>query len=63
MPKVDAHLHYRLIDVSSFKEVAKRWNKPVVDAVKKSGAHTALEDIQESISEMRHYKQYLLISA
>jgi oligoribonuclease len=63
MPSVDAHLHYRLIDVSSFKEVAKRWNKPVVDAVKKNGSHTALEDIQESIAEMLHYKQHLLVTA
>jgi len=63
MPNVDAYLHYRLIDVSSFKEAAKRWNKRVVDAVKKSGSHTALEDIKESISEMRHYKQYFLITA
>jgi oligoribonuclease len=62
MPSVDAYLHYRLIDVSSFKEIAKRWNKPVVDAVQKKGAHTALEDIQESIAEMRHYKQHLLIT-
>jgi oligoribonuclease len=62
MPDVDAYLHYRLIDVSSFKEVAKRWNKPVVDAVKKAGTHTALEDIQESIAEMRHYKQHFLIT-
>lgn len=63
MPSVDAYLHYRLIDVSSFKEVAKRWNKPVVDAIQKNSAHTALEDIQESIAELRHFKQFLLISA
>jgi oligoribonuclease len=62
MPNIDVYLHYRLIDVSSFKEVAKRWNKPIVDAVKKAGAHTALEDIQESIAEMRHYKQHFLIT-
>jgi oligoribonuclease len=62
MPNIDVYLHYRLIDVSSFKEVAKRWNKPIVDAVKKVGAHTALEDIQESIVEMRHYKQHFLIT-
>jgi oligoribonuclease len=62
MPAVDAYLHYRLIDVSSFKEVAKRWNKPIVDAVSKSSSHTALEDIRESIAEMRHYKQHFLIT-
>lgn len=63
MPQVDAYLHYRLIDVSSLKELAKRWNKPVVDAVQKKGSHTALEDIMESIAELKHYRQYFLMVA
>lgn len=63
MPTVDAYLHYRLLDVSAFKEASRRWNKPVFDAVQKKGAHTALEDIQESIAEMRHYRQSFLINA
>lgn len=60
MPALDAYLHYRLLDVSSFKEAAKRWNRPVVDAVQKKNTHTALEDIRESIAELAHYRQHFL---
>jgi oligoribonuclease len=60
MPLLDAYLHYRLWDVSSFKEAAKRWAPEVVAAVKKQNTHTALEDIRESIEEMKHYRQYFL---
>jgi oligoribonuclease len=60
MPQLDAYLHYRLWDVSSFKEAAKRWAPDVVAAVQKKGTHTALEDIRESIEEMRHYRQHLI---
>ena len=63
MPALDNYLHYRLLDVSSFKEAARRWNQPVFDAVQKKGAHTALSDIQESIAEMRHYRHNFLIGA
>jgi oligoribonuclease len=49
--------------VSSFKEAARRWNKPVFDAVQKKGTHTALSDIHESIAEMRHYRHNFLIGA
>ena len=63
MPLVDAYLHYRLWDVSSFKEAAKRWNPAVVAAVQKKGTHTALEDIRESILEMRHYRDHFLVIA
>lgn len=58
MPAVDEFLHYRTIDVSSFKEVATRWSVPTVGgAPRKGDKHRALEDIQESIAELRHYKE------
>lgn len=60
MPVLDRYLHYRLWDVSSFKEAAKRWNPEVAKGVVKSGSHTALGDIQESIAEMRHYREHFL---
>lgn len=60
MPQLDAYLHYRLWDVSSFKEAARRWAPDVASGVQKKNTHTALEDIRESIAEMRHYRQYLL---
>ena len=63
MPQLDDYLHYRLLDVSSFKEAARRWNAPVFNGVQKKGAHTALADIQESIEEMRYYRHKFLITA
>lgn len=60
MPVLDEYLHYRLWDVSSFKEAVKRWNPEVAKGVQKTGSHTALEDIQESIAEMRHYRDHFL---
>ena len=58
MPKLDAHLHYRSIDVSSIKELARRWYPKIYfDAPKKIGNHRALGDIQDSISELRYYRE------
>ncbi|MCO4771132.1 MAG: oligoribonuclease [Deltaproteobacteria bacterium] len=55
MPSVDAWLHYRVIDVSSIKELAKRWY-PGLKAPPKKGNHLALDDIRESIEELRFYR-------
>ncbi|MDY0047925.1 MAG: oligoribonuclease [Thauera propionica] len=60
MPQFEAWFHYRNLDVSTLKELAKRWRPEVYAGVKKSGAHTALADIQESISELRHYRDNFL---
>ena len=57
MPKLDAYLHYRNVDVSTIKELAKRWFPAAYDgAPAKSGAHRALDDIKESIEELQYYK-------
>lgn len=56
MPTLEAYFHYRNIDVSSVKELARRWRPDVLAGVKKSGAHLALDDIRESIEELRHYR-------
>ena len=57
MPKVDAHLHYRSVDVSSIKELAKRWYPRVFfNAPTKHGGHRALADIRESIRELDYYR-------
>lgn len=58
MPAVEAHLHYRLVDVSTIKELATRWY-PSVKHTKKKGAHRALDDIRESIEELRFYREAL----
>lgn len=61
-PRVHDFLHYRIIDVSTIKEVCYRWNPKIYHtAPKKEFKHRALEDIRESISEMQHYKEKLFI--
>ncbi|MFO0723949.1 MAG: oligoribonuclease [Myxococcota bacterium] len=55
-PVVDGYLHYRMVDVSSMKELVRRWYGPEVSFTKGIGAHTALSDIRESIGELKHYR-------
>ena len=57
MPSFDAYLHYRIVDVSTLKELAKRWNPAALEGVKKEGKHEALADVYESIVELRHYRE------
>lgn len=56
MPKLEAYFHYRNLDVSTIKELARRWRPEVLAGVKKSGAHLALDDIRDSIAELQHYR-------
>jgi oligoribonuclease len=60
MPKLEAFFHYRNLDVSTLKELARRWKPGVLDGFKKAQAHTALADIHESIDELLHYRATLL---
>jgi len=60
MRELEAFCHYRNLDVSTLKELARRWSPQVVEGVVKSGAHLALDDIRESIAELRHYREQLL---
>ncbi|GAB4058823.1 oligoribonuclease [Uliginosibacterium sediminicola] len=60
MPKLEEYFHYRNLDVSTLKELARRWNPEVFKGVVKRGAHTALADIQESIAELQHYRNTFL---
>ena len=60
MPALDAYLHYRIIDVSTLKELAKRWRPDVIAGFVKEGKHEALADIQESIEELKHYRSTFL---
>ena len=57
MPELEAFFHYRNLDVSTVKELARRWNPPVLEGFHKKGAHQALDDIRESIDELRHYRE------
>ncbi len=60
MPRLEAFFHYRNLDVSTLKELARRWKPTALDGFKKAQAHTALADIHESIDELLHYRQHLL---
>ena len=60
MPQLEAYFHYRNLDVSTLKELAKRWHPEVAKGVVKKGAHQALADIEESIEEMCHYRAHFL---
>jgi oligoribonuclease len=60
MPALEAWFHYRNLDVSTLKELARRWAPQVLDSFKKAQKHTALADIHESIDELLHYRQHLL---
>ncbi|MCA0242921.1 MAG: oligoribonuclease [Proteobacteria bacterium] len=60
MPRLEAFFHYRNLDVSTLKELARRWKPKALEGFKKAQAHTALADIHESIDELLHYRQHLL---
>ena len=60
MPALEAFFHYRNLDVSTLKELARRWKPAVLEGFKKAQAHTALADIHESIDELLHYRRHLL---
>lgn len=64
MPNLDSHLHYRNVDVSSIKELVRRWYPKVYFQLpKKSGGHRALADIRESIAELAYYRQTIFVGA
>ena len=63
MPELEAYFHYRNLDVSTVKELCKRWQPEIAKAFKKRSAHTAIADIIESIDELRHYRSYFFIGA
>ena len=60
MPRLEEFFHYRNLDVSTLKELAKRWKPSALEGLKKAGNHTALADVQESIDELVHYRTTLL---
>lgn len=60
MPKLEAYFHYRNLDVSTLKELCKRWTPEIAKGVKKGGKHEALADIYESIEEMKYYRATFL---
>ena len=63
MPDLERFFHYRNLDVSTLKELARRWAPPVTESFVKQGTHLALADIHESIRELRHYRARLFVPA
>ena len=61
MPELDAFFHYRNVDVSSIKELIKRSNPELIDGFKKSGGHRAMEDVLESIQELKFYRDKFFV--
>ncbi|SFN03962.1 oligoribonuclease [Izhakiella capsodis] len=60
MPELEAYFHYRYIDVSTLKELARRWKPEILPGFKKQGTHQALDDIRESIAELVYYREHFL---
>ena len=63
MPALERHFHYRNLDVSTIKELARRWSPRVLAGVEKTSSHTALSDVRDSIEELRHYRGYMGVLA
>jgi len=60
MPRLEAHFHYRNLDVSTVKELARRWAPPLAEGFSKESRHLALDDIRDSIAELRYYREKFL---
>lgn len=60
MPKLEEYFHYRNLDVSVFKELAKRWRPVIYNGFKKVSKHEALSDIYESIEELKYYREHFI---
>jgi len=62
MPQLEAYFHYRNLDVSTLKELAKRWKPEIAASFSKDGKHEALADIYDSIKELKHYQQHFIVA-
>lgn len=60
MPELEAYFHYRYLDVSTLKELARRWKPAILPGFKKAGTHQALDDIRESVAELAYYREHFL---
>jgi oligoribonuclease len=61
MPELERYFHYRNLDVSTLKELAKRWAPAVAAGVRKTNTHQALDDVKDSIAELRYYREQMII--
>ncbi len=61
MPELEAYFHYRNLDVSTLKELAKRWKPDILAGLTKQGTHQAMDDIKDSVEELRYYRQHFIV--
>jgi oligoribonuclease len=59
MPRLERYFHYRNLDVSTIKELARRWSPDIAKGLSKASTHTALSDIRESVEELRYYRRFM----
>lgn len=62
MPELESFFHYRNLDVSTLKELVRRWKPDLLDGLVKKSAHLAMDDIRESVEELRYYRKHFIIS-
>ncbi len=62
MPQLEAYFHYRNLDVSTFKELAKRWKPEIAKGLTKESKHEALADIYDSINELKYYREHFIVA-
>ncbi|PWC15461.1 oligoribonuclease [Brenneria roseae subsp. americana] len=60
MPELEAYFHYRYLDVSTLKELARRWKPEILSGFKKQGTHQAMDDIRESLAELAYYREHFI---
>lgn len=60
MPELEAYFHYRYLDVSTLKELARRWKPEILAGFKKQGSHQAMDDIRESLAELAYYREHFI---
>ncbi len=59
MPQLEAFFHYRNLDVSTIKELVQRWSPSLLEGIRKEGSHLAMDDIRDSIAELRYYREHV----
>ncbi|MEX0964690.1 MAG: oligoribonuclease [Pseudohongiellaceae bacterium] len=60
MPELESYFHYRNLDVSSVKELARRWKPDILEGLVKQGTHQAMEDIKDSVAELKYYREHFI---
>jgi oligoribonuclease len=60
MPELESYFHYRNLDVSTLKELAQRWKPEILKGLTKNGTHQAMDDIKDSVEELKYYRQHFI---